>query len=128
MDALVRALKDYEKEQLKWAKKGIRATILSIYNTAVAAAPTDTSYLKESIDFKLNDGGLSGVVSVGADYAVYVEFGTGIFATHGTSAKKIPWVYQSEDGEWVTTYGSPPQPFWRPAISAGEKTFLRYFG
>lgn len=128
MKALVKALEDYEKQQLKWAKKGVQATILAIYNTAVAAAATDTGYLKESIKYKINNGGLSGVISVGADYAIYVEFGTGIFATNGSTAKKIPWVYQNLDGEWVTTYGSEPQPFWRPAIAAGEKKFLKYFG
>ena len=35
-------------------------------------------YLKESIDFIFKNDGLTGVVSVGADYAIYIEYGTGI--------------------------------------------------
>lgn len=127
MKDLVIALEYYGKDVEKWAKKGIAKTVTEIYNTAVSLAPVDSSFLRQSIDFKMFDGGLKGVVSVGAEYAIYVEFGTGIYATQGSKAKKIPWVYKSPDGEWVTTYGSPAQPFWMPAMDAGEKVFRSYF-
>lgn len=127
MRAVSKALREYEANMLKWAKRGVAETILIIYSEAVARAATDSGYLKESIDYKMFDGGLSGVVSVGADYAIYVEFGTGIYATRGSSAKKIPWVYKNAWGEFVTTYGSPAQPFWLPAMDAGEAYFKSYF-
>ena len=62
-------------------EKGIAKTTMKIYNTAVALAPVDLGFLKESIDFKFTNGGLTGVINVGADYAIYVEYGTGIYAT-----------------------------------------------
>lgn len=126
---LVKELEDYEKDMEQWVKKGIAKTTLKIYNTAVEMAPVDMGYLKESIDFMYKDGGFTGIISVGAEYAIYVEYGTGIYAEGpgGSRAKKIPWSYQDADGEWHTTYGSPAQPFWNPAIDAGRAYFNKYF-
>ena len=128
-DSLVVELERYQKNVEKWAKKGIAKTTMKIYNTAVALAPVDLGFLKESIDFKFTNGGLTGVISVGADYAIYVEYGTGIYATGpgGSRAKKIPWSYKDADGKWHTTKGQAPQPFWNPAIDAGRRTFGQYF-
>ena len=127
---LVAKLDDYRDEMEKWVKKGILKTTLAIYNKAVTLAPVDLGYLKESINYKLTDGGFSSVISVGADYAVYVEYGTGIYATGpgGSRAHKIPWSYKDADGKWHTTSGNPPQPFWNPAVDAGREVFERYFG
>lgn len=128
-DSIVVDLEKYSKDMEKWVKKGIAKTTLKIYNTAVALAPVDMGFLKESIDYKFTDGGLSSVISVGADYAIYVEYGTGIYATGpgGSRAKKIPWSYKDVDGEWHMTYGQVAQPFWNPAIDAGRQTFEQYF-
>ncbi|WP_436894945.1 HK97-gp10 family putative phage morphogenesis protein [Mammaliicoccus sciuri] len=126
---LVVALEQYEEEMERWVKKGIAKTTQTIYNAALALAPVDDGFLRESISFEYKDGGLKGVVSVGADYAIYVNFGTGIYATGpgGSRAKKIPWSYQDADGKWHTTKGMRAQPFWDKAIDAGRKTFSKYF-
>ncbi|WP_049395461.1 HK97-gp10 family putative phage morphogenesis protein [Staphylococcus haemolyticus] len=128
-DSLVVELERYQKDVEKWAKKGIAKTTMKIYNTAVALAPVDLGFLKESIDFKFTNGGLTGVINVGADYAIYVEYGTGIYATGpgGSRAKKIPWSYKDADGKWHTTKGQHAQPFWNPAIDAGRQVFNKYF-
>ncbi|HID5010528.1 TPA: HK97-gp10 family putative phage morphogenesis protein [Staphylococcus aureus] len=128
-DSMVVELDKFDKKIEEWVKKGIAKTTTKIYNTAVALAPVDLGFLEESIDFKYFDGGLSSVISVGADYAIYVEYGTGIYATGpgGSHATKIPWSFKGDDGEWYTTYGQAPQPFWNPAIDAGRKTFEQYF-
>ncbi|PKE18657.1 hypothetical protein CW679_09640 [Macrococcoides caseolyticum] len=78
MKQLVTALEEYSDEIEQWAKKGILGTVLTIHSTAQALAPVDTGFLREMINFKMTDGGLKGVVSVGADYALWVEYGTGI--------------------------------------------------
>ncbi|AMY05229.1 hypothetical protein CD149_10290 [Staphylococcus condimenti] len=126
---LVAELEDYRDEMEKWVEKGILKTTLAIYNTAVALAPVDLGFLKESIDFKINDDGFSSVISVGAGYAVFVEYGTGVHSEGpgGSRAHKIPWTYKGDDGEWHTTYGQQAQPFWNPAIDEGRKVFNRYF-
>lgn len=128
-DSLVVELERYQKDVEKWAKKGIAKTTMKIYNTAIALAPVDLGFLKESIDFKFTNGGLTGVINVGADYAIYVEYGTGIYATGpgGSRAKKIPWSYKDADGKWHTTKGQHAQPFWNPAIDAGRQVFNKYF-
>lgn len=126
---LVVALEDYREEMEDWVKKGIAKTTQMIYNTAISLAPVDDGYLKESISFEYKDGGMTGIINVGADYAVYVNFGTGIYATGpgGSRAKNIPWSYQDSDGKWHTTKGMRAQPFWDKAIDAGRKTFSKYF-
>ncbi|WP_239700354.1 HK97-gp10 family putative phage morphogenesis protein [Mammaliicoccus sp. D-M17] len=126
---LVVALEDYQEEMEDWVKKGIAKTTQKIYNTAVALAPVDDGYLRESISFEYKDGGMTGVINVGADYAIFVNFGTGIYASGpgGSRAKKIPWSYQDADGKWHTTKGMRAQPFWDKAIDAGRKTFNKYF-
>lgn len=126
---VVKALEEYQKKMEKWAQKGIEKTTFAIYNKAVALAPTDLGFLRESIDFKITNGGMKGVVSVGAEYSIFIEYGTGIYSMGpgGSRAKKIPWRYQDEDGEWHTTYGQHAQPFWNPAIDEGERVFRKYF-
>ena len=59
-----------------------------------------------------------GPVSNRAPYAIYVEYGTGVYASpegHGSKAKKTPWTYQNAQGQWFTTRGSKPYPFMAPA-------------
>lgn len=58
-------------------------------------------------------------VAVGSalKYAPYFELGTGIYATQGSGAKKIPWVYYNEQiHSFVTTFGQRPKPYLRPAF------------
>lgn len=45
-------------------------------------------------------------------YAIYVEYGTGIYAANGGKRHGEPWTYFNEnDGRWHTTYGMPARPF-----------------
>ncbi|MCD8920899.1 HK97 gp10 family phage protein [Staphylococcus gallinarum] len=67
---LVAELEDYKKDMEQWVKKGIAKTVNTIYNTAVSLAPVDLGYLKESIGFIYKDGGFTGIISVGAEYAI----------------------------------------------------------
>lgn len=126
---LVAELEDYREEMERWVKRGIARTTMKIYNTAVALAPVDTSWLRESISYEFYDSGFSSKINVGADYAIYVEYGTGIYAEGpgGSRAKHIPWRYQDANGQWHTTKGQHAQPFWNPAIDAGRAFFNKYF-
>ncbi|MCZ4248198.1 HK97 gp10 family phage protein [Bacillus amyloliquefaciens] len=79
--------------------------------------------LKNSIEIDYQEGGLRAVISVGADYAVYVEYGTGIYAEEG-GGRQTPWVYyDTKLNRWVVTRGMRAQPFWNPAVDEG----MRYF-
>lgn len=127
---LVAELEDYREEMERWVKKGIAKTTLKIYNSATARAPVDLGNLRSSITFEMLDGGMTGKVNVGANYAIYVEYGTGIYAKGpgGSRAKKIPWTYKDPKTEkWITTKGQHAQPFWGPAMDEGRAFFNKYF-
>lgn len=99
--------------------------------------------------------GLTGEVYSPLDYAPYVEYGTGLFATgKGGGRKEVPWVYVEgqesqeraktihtkesalqavaflrEQGlEAHMTYGQKPQPFMRPALDNNRDAILALLG
>ncbi|HBJ02732.1 MAG TPA: hypothetical protein DDY89_22075 [Lysinibacillus sp.] len=130
---LMRAAQRYEEGLLDKISDIVEETAKLIKTTAQALAPVDDSGLKDSIMMEMV-GKYNAVVTVGVNYAIWVEFGTGIYAEGpgGSRAKKIPWVYYSEKlGHWVTSSGNKAQPFWGPAVDAGGdyfKTEMRRLG
>ena len=52
----------------------------------------------------------------GAAYGVYVELGTGIYATDG-KGRKSPWVWRDKNGKYHYTRGIRPTHFMRNALS-----------
>lgn len=108
-------------------KKGVTKTVYAINNNAKLRAPVDERNLKKSIKSNVHAKGLKGTVTVGASYAPYVEWGTGIYAKKQSLAKKVPWSYKDEDGEWHRTRGQRAQPFWSPSIDKGEQVFNKHF-
>lgn len=62
-DSMVVELDKFDKKIEEWVKKGIAKTTMKIYNTAVALAPADLGFLKESIDFRFENNGLTGVIN-----------------------------------------------------------------
>ena len=63
------------RRQMKLASQVVRKTVLDIQANAQAAAPVDTGFLRNSIQAQMQSE-LTGEVTVGAGYAVWVEFGT----------------------------------------------------
>ncbi|XCC92269.1 HK97 gp10 family phage protein (plasmid) [Staphylococcus delphini] len=88
---ITRGLQQYKQKVLNDVKRGVAETTALLHTESSSRAPVDRGYLKKSIDYKINDGGLSSVVSVGADYAIYVEYGTGLYSEGpgGSRAKKF---------------------------------------
>ena len=99
--------------------------------------------------------GLTGEVFTPLEYAPYVEYGTGLFATgKGGGRKEVPWVYvegQESSGRAKTihtkesalqavaflkekgldahmTYGQKPQPYLRPALDENREAILQILG
>jgi len=128
-----RAIKEFEKEFIQEVKRVVVETAKIIQANAVALAPADDGYLKKSIEIRYFNRGLSAEIIVGAHYAIYVEYGTGIYATGpgGSRAKKIPWAYPHPEGKrdekgnliFIWTKGMKAQPYWGPALEAGGKHF-----
>ena len=105
-------------------EKALANACASIMNNARQKAPSATGNLRRSIDFVVE--GSEGVVYSNAEYAPYVEYGTGIYATKGNGRKK-PWRYENSKGEWVTTRGSRAQPFFEPAVNESRSDIMNAF-
>lgn len=57
-----------------------------------------------------------------AEYAKYVEYGTGIYAENG-QGRKTPWIYFSEELQrFIKTNGMEAQPFMEPGYQAAIPT------
>jgi HK97 gp10 family phage protein len=122
------ALLRFGDRVLDQVREIVQNTGLIIYNQATELAPVseiDGGNLKRSISFHSSLDGLTCTVTVGASYAIYVEFGTGIYAEKG-KGRKTPWVYWSDKlNRWVWTQGMEAQPFWFPSIDTGKKYFKK---
>ncbi|MEZ0482650.1 HK97-gp10 family putative phage morphogenesis protein [Planococcus sp. SSTMD024] len=119
---------EFGDQILDEVKRIVLETAQIIQSNAKSLAPVDSSNLKDSIEMEIFEDGLKAVVRVTADYAIYVEYGTGIYAEGpgGSRAKKIPWTYWSVKlQKYVTTSGMKAQPYWNPAVDAGERYFRR---
>lgn len=114
-----------EKVVLREAKR--------IQADAKRLAPVETGRLRGSITAGVErdaDGDIVGTVGTNADYAAYVEFGTGPVGE--ASPKVLPpgaspayrkdgWTYKDvKTGEFRHTKGQPAQPFLYPAFKANE--------
>jgi len=84
----------------------------AVESAAVNLAPVDTGNMKNSMYRKMNTATEAEVGNT-AEYAAYQEFGTGDMGAGG--GRK--WTYFSDKlQQFVTTSGSPAQPFLRPAL------------
>jgi len=102
-----------------------QATAL-VEGDAKRKAPKDTGALRNSIASKVEEHGgeAVGTVYTPLEYAPYIEYGTGLFATKGGRAN-VPWCYQDDDGHWHTTSGMKPQPFMHPALNENRNKILK---
>lgn len=95
-----------------------------VERTAKEKAPKDTGELRRSITSRVD--GIDGIVYTTLEYAPYVEYGTGLFATgEGGGRQDVPWHYQDDKGEWHETSGQHPQPYMKPALDENREEILR---
>ena len=85
--------------------------------------PVDTGMLRNTISHQVILPEHAVEMGTNLHYGVYVEYGTGKFAEETSYAKKIPWVYMDDNGNWHRTSGQHPQPFIRPAIANHTETY-----
>ena len=124
---LSRQLQQWADELLEDVEKGIVGTEKVIETTTKNGAPVQDGFLRQSIQGR-HLSQYHSRVAIGAEYAPFVIYGTGVFATQGSRANKIPWTYYSDSlGRFVTTFGQRPQDFWTPGLLAGERYFNSYF-
>lgn len=102
----------------------LETACLLVETDAVKAAPKVDGLLRQSITSRVD--GLTGIVYTPLEYAPYVEYGTGLFATgKGGGRTNVPWIYQDEKtGEFIATSGQQPQPYLRPALDTNRDKII----
>nr|WP_245916800.1 HK97-gp10 family putative phage morphogenesis protein [Bacillus fungorum] len=106
------------------AKKAAHAAIGQFVSSkARLLSPVDTSNLRNSISSKAELEKV--VIGTSADYGIYVEKGTGIFA-EDNNGRQTPWMYRDpKTGKMVKTQGQRPQPFLRPAAENNKPQIIQ---
>lgn len=111
LEAIGSKAETYAKEEITKAKPHADGSIRDAI---------DTGNLRNKIAHKVvgrSDTKQEVYIGTNVKYAPYVEFGTGLYATGKSKAKKIPWVYRDDKGKWHTTSGQMPHPYLKPAAS-----------
>lgn len=98
-----------------------------VERSAKQKAPKDTGALRRSITSAITEeqGEIVGVVFTPLEYAPYVEYGTGLFATGEGGGRMTAWKYQDDKGNWHYTNGQRPQPFLHPALHESREQIKR---
>lgn len=84
--------------------------------------PVDTGNLRNSITHTVDEGEPAAYIGSNAEYAAYVELGTGKYVSGG---RPTPWVYQDEKGNWHRTNGQKAQPYLKPAVADHANTYRK---
>lgn len=131
-------------ENMDKLKNAVGVAAEYVRGNAVELAPVDSGYLRVSIKkgVHLTKNGVEGQIYTNAQYAPYVEFGTGIkgrgtypYAIKGVNLAYTdkPWVFydregrftKDKDNKFVFTRGQKAQPFMYPAIYNKEKEVMK---
>ena len=123
-----KALQRWEKDIIDDVKDVIEQTLDFLKEELKKRIPVDTGELLQSVEVTLDADRLGGKLLINNQYAIYVNYGTGIYAEGpgGSRAKRIPWVYFNDRlGRFIWTHGQRAQFFWEPSVEAASKFFIR---
>ena len=116
LNAFYKYLKDLEDEVSDYVRAEIEDSILAIESQAASDVRVDTGNLKNSIQstpIKVSKNEISGGVEVGAEYAPYVEFGTGTRVKVPSELSEFASQYK---GNGIKAVNLPARPFFYPAV------------
>ena len=116
-DNTSKVLADLQRQGMQFVSEGGQA----IRSEMASRAPVRLGNLRASIQVEtfVEDGIPTSETGPTAEYAPYVEYGTGIYAADG-SGRKTPWRYKDEEGKWHVTSGQEAQPFAEPGFQAAK--------
>lgn len=122
-------LTSISEETQRAVEEALKAGVSKILEHAEENCPVDTGELKRSLRVEVYPKEAKAVIYTNCEYAPYVEFGTGIYATKG-EGRETPWVYPYiKDGEehFATTRGQAPNPFLGKALRQSKKEVIKAF-
>lgn len=120
-DDFFKYLKVLENDLSMLVKAEVEDSLLKIEAEASQKVPVDLGILKNSIQtnpIKVQSGVITGGVSVGAQYAPFVEFGTGTRVDVPSELNAYAKQYQ---GRGVKQVNIPARPFFYPAVFKQRK-------
>ena len=86
-------------------ERALEAIGLQAEGYAKMLTPVDTGNLRNSMTHQVE--GNTVAIGTNNEYAVFQEYGTGIYADSG--GRQTPWWYQDSKGEWHFTHGTKPR-------------------
>ena len=86
-----------------WGQQGVSY----VKQVITAESRVDTGTMRNSFSHQVDAGENTVYVGTNNEYALYHEYGTGIYADNG-KGRQTPWVYQDAHGEWHRTRGMKP--------------------
>lgn len=116
LQAFYKYLKDLESDVSDFVRAEIEDSILAIETEAANEVRVDTGTLKNSIQstpIKQSKNEITGGVEVGAEYAPYVEFGTGTRVKVPSELSAFASQYK---GDGIKEVNLPARPFFYPAV------------
>ena len=98
------------------------------YAKDLCPAPHSTGNLRNSISHKVIDSAEpTAYIGTNCEYAHYVEFGTGHYATTGGGTPKTHWAYIGNDGKWHIGPPMKARPYLTPAVAHHVGTYRNTF-
>ena len=79
VSSAITALKNHKQNIDTGLKNSISKLTKKGYEYMLSIVPEDTGTLKNSITWEFDGINQKGIIKIGTDYAVFVEYGTGIF-------------------------------------------------
>jgi len=86
-----------------WGQQGVS----HVKNIITQESRVDTGAMRNSITHQVEDGESAVYVGTNNEYAIYNEYGTGIYA-EGGKGRQTPWRYVDDRGEGHWTRGMKP--------------------
>ena len=117
-------LADIQRQGLQFVSEGGQAIRTEMASRADGSVRTGNLRASIQTETFVEDGIPTSETGPTAEYAPYVEYGTGIYAADG-SGRKTPWRYKDEEGKWHVTSGQEAQPFAEPGFQAAQPQIKR---
>ena len=101
-----------------WGVQGVGA----VQDIITSESRVDTGAMRNSISHLVDINDQSVYIGTNIEYAIYHEFGTGIYL-EGGGGRQTPWSYQDAKGNWHRTRGMKPIHMIKNGVSQSVNDF-----
>ena len=101
-----------------WGIQGVGA----VQDIITSESRIDTGAMRNGFSHQVDLNDQSVLIGTNVEYAIYHEYGTGIYLDGG-GGRQTPWSYQDSKGEWHRTRGIKPIHMLKNGISGSVDDF-----